>query len=363
MNIYKKYADLLVHYCLRLQKGELLYIQSTFLAEPLIREIYKIASHMGVRVEFNLQFREMNKIFIDYADENLLNTVSSRELELISTCDAYLVIRAPYNLMEDAEIDDDKRKKRAKALSPINEIYFSRISDGSMKRCLCQYPTIASAQMAGMSLEDYENFIFQSCFLHTEIPADEWKKIGQQQQNIVDYLNKCDNIRYSNEKMDISFSVKNRIWINSDGKNNMPSGEIFTSPIENSVNGEAFFDYPSIIWGHEVSGIWLKVKDGEIIDWNAEIGKQTLDKVFEIEGSRYFGEVAIATNYAIQRPTKNILFDEKIGGTIHMAVGQSYLQAGGLNKSSIHWDLIANMKNGRIEADDQLIYKNGEFLI
>lgn len=362
-DVLVKYADLLVNYCLRLKSGELLYIHSTFLAEPLIREVYKIACSRGVKVEINWQFREMNKIFMDYSSENLLTHVSTTEMDLMSTCDAYLVIRAPYNLMEDAEIPQDKRKIRSEALNQLNEIYFKRISDGSMKRCLCQYPTSAAAQMAGMSLEDYEKFVYRSCFLYDDNPAGKWIEISQFQQRIVDYLSKIDLMTFENENMKINFSVKNRTWINSDGKNNMPSGEVFTSPIEHSVNGIGYFDYPSIMWGREVAGIRLVVKDGKIIEWDAKIGKDILDKVFDIKGSRYFGEVAIATNYAIQRPTKNILFDEKIGGTVHMAVGQSYLQAGGKNKSAVHWDLIANMKKGKIYADNQLIFENGNFTI
>jgi aminopeptidase len=157
--------------------------------------------------------------------------------------------------------------------------------------------------------------------------------------------------------------VKDRIWINSDGRANMPSGEVFTAPVEDSVEGTVHFDYPSVYSGHDVKGITLKVKGGQIVEWDAEVGRSILDQVFAIDGARFFGEVAIGTNYRIQQPTRNILFDEKIGGTIHMAVGQSYLQSGGKNKSAIHWDMIANMKDGgEIWADDKLIYRDGLFL-
>lgn len=144
----------------------------------------------------------------------------------------------------------------------------------------------------------------------------------------------------------------------------MPSGEVFTGPIENSVNGVVHFNYPSIYMSKEVQDITLWVEYGEVVQWDARIGKDVLDKVFDVEGARFFGEVAIGTNYNIQRPTKNILFDEKIGGTIHMAVGQSYLFTGGKNESTVHWDMITDMKDGgKIYADDELIYENGEFII
>jgi aminopeptidase len=170
-------------------------------------------------------------------------------------------------------------------------------------------------------------------------------------------------IQYKNQHTDIRFSVKGRIWINSDGRANMPSGEVFTGPVEDSVSGVVYFDYPSVFSGHDVQGITLTVEDGQIVTWDAETGKEILDQVFAIEGARYFGEVAIGTNYKIQRATKNILFDEKIGGSIHMAVGQSYLQSGGKNQSTIHWDMIADMRNGgEILADGKVIYRNGNFL-
>jgi len=213
-------------------------------------------------------------------------------------------------------------------------------------------------------MEDYEHFVYQACNLYENDPKAAWVKVRKSQQTIVDYLNKRDMIHFKGNGTDIQFSVKGRTWINSDGKTNMPSGEVFTGPIEDSVNGVVHFAYPSIYMGHEVEGITLWVKDGKVEKWEAKKGKKLLDKVFEIKGSRYFGEVAIGTNYNIKRSTKNILFDEKIGGTIHMAVGQSYIQSGGKNESSIHWDMIADMKDGgTIHADNEKIYENGRFLI
>ena len=150
----------------------------------------------------------------------------------------------------------------------------------------------------------------------------------------------------------------------SDGKANMPSGEVFTSPVEDSVNGFVHFDYPSIYQGHEVQGITLQVEEGEVKSWKADRGQEFLDRIFDEPGARFFGEAAIGCNYGIQTPTKNILFDEKIGGTIHMAIGQSYLQAGGKNESNVHWDMISSMTNGgQIFTDGNWIYENGKFLI
>lgn len=169
---------------------------------------------------------------------------------------------------------------------------------------------------------------------------------------------------FKKERTDITFSVEGRIWMNSDGQTNMPSGEVYTAPHEDNVNGTIFFDYPSIYRGHLVQGITLHVEQGEIVSWEAKTGQALLDEVFNTEGARRFGEVAIGTNYNIQKPTGNILFDEKIGGSIHMAVGQAYYQTGGKNTSPIHWDMISDMiSEGEIWADGNLIYRNGKFLI
>ncbi len=364
MRILEKYAHLLTHYCLSIQKGERVYISSTTAAEPLVREVYKECIKAGGLVDVDLTMAEQGKIFLDHASEEQLKDVNPLKNYVISNYDAYLVIRAPFNLRENNNIDLGKSKIRSKALSPINETYFTRTANGSLKRSLCQFPTQASAQEAGMSLSEYENFVFNACKLYEEDPIEAWRKVGEYQQSIVDYLNKVDVVQYKNDKTDITFRVKDRTWINSDGKTNMPSGEVFTGPIEDSVNGIVHFDYPSIFKGKEVSNITLTVKDGEVIDGKAEIGQDLLDAILNIPGARFFGEVAIGTNYNIQTPTKNILFDEKIGGTIHMAIGQSYKQTGGSNQSSIHWDMIADMtSNGAIFADGIKIYENGKFLL
>lgn len=362
--ILQKYAHLLVHYCLELKKGEKLYITTTTLAESLLREVYRAAIRVGAHVEYQMTFSEQQKIFITEADDVQLDYVNPFKREMMETFDAYLVIRAPFNLREDQNNDSAKTARSMQANQVINQIYSERIADRSLKRCLCQFPTQASAQEAGMSLEEYEHFVYDACRLYDEDPAQSWMQVRESQQKMVDYLNKCDQIQYKNQKSDVRFSVKDRIWINSDGRNNMPSGEVFSGPIEDSVEGYIYFDYPSIYLGTEVVGIKLEIEQGQVVRWSAEKGQEVLDQVFAIEGARYFGEVAIGTNYHIQRTTKNILFDEKIGGSVHMAIGQSYKQTGGKNSSSVHWDMIADMKDGgQIWADGKLIYENGKFLI
>ena len=187
-------------------------------------------------------------------------------------------------------------------------------------------------------MKHYQDFVFNACNLFYDDPIAEWKKLSVKQQSIVDHLNKCTKVEYKGNDIDISFSTEGRIWINSDGKTNMPSGEVYTAPVEDSVNGIVRFSHPSIFMGTEVEDIRLEVKDGEVVKWDAKRGKALLDKIMDIPGARRFGEAAVGTNFNIDKFTKNILFDEKIGGTIHMGIGQSYIQTGGKNQSPIHWD-------------------------
>ena len=366
--ILEKYAKLLCHYSLELKEGERLYISTTTLAQPLVREIYREATKIGVHVEVAFSFREQSKIFFDNASESLLKLEPTFQKIALSEFDAFLKIRAPFNLNETNNIDKAKRKIRTAALAPINKIYFERTADrnapNGLKRSLCQYPTQASAQAANMSLEEYQKFVFNACHLFADDPKAEWLKVREQQQHIKEYLDKVNHIRYKADHTDISFSVEGRTWINSDGQTNMPSGEVFSGPVEDSVNGKVHFTFDSIYMGQDVKGITLWVENGEVVKWDAEAGKKVLDEVFNIPGAKFFGEVAIGTNYNIQRTTRNILFDEKIGGSVHMAVGQSYKQTGGKNQSGIHWDMITDMsESGEIYADGTLIYEKGAFII
>ena len=366
--ILKKYAHLLVHYCVELKAKEKLFISTTILAEPLVREIYAAATKVGAVVEIDFQFEGQSQIFYEYASDYLLRQPPLLKKVAMESFDAYLNIRAPYNLNATTHIDLSKKQIRSEAMAPTSKIYFERTADrslpGALKRSLCQYPTQASADAAEMTLDAYAEFVFNACHLYSDNPEAEWLKVREKQQHIKLYLDKAEKIRYKADHTDISFSVADRTWINSDGQTNMPSGEVFSGPVEDSVNGKVHFTFPSIYMGKDVRGITLWVEDGQVVKWDAEEGKDLLDAVFEIPGARYFGEVAIGTNYQIQRATRNILFDEKIGGTIHMAVGQSYKQTGGRNASSIHWDMITDMtESGEIYADDKLIYEKGKFLI
>ena len=362
--LLEKYANLLVNYCVELQPGERLLVRTTTLAEPLVREVYKKALEAGGHMEVEFEFREQHRLLYTLGNDEQLKYTPTLLKKGLENFDAYIFIRAPFNLMDETSSASDRKKIRKEALSPIYKTYSQRTATKEMKRNLCQYPTMAAAQNAKMSLEEYEKFVFNACGLFEDDPIQKWLDRRKDQQKIVDLLNQKSTIRYKRgNDVDVSFSVKDRIWINSDGQTNMPSGEVYTGPVEDSVNGKINFSLPALYMGHELEDVTLWIKDGRVEKWEAKGDVEFLDEVFEMKGARYFGEVAIGTNYDINQLTRNILFDEKIGGTIHMAIGQSYYQTGGKNESSIHWDMITDMTNGgEIYADDEMIYQNGKFI-
>jgi len=361
--ILTKYAHLLCDYCVSLKRGDKLYIRSTTLAEPLVREVYRVALQMGALPEVQLDFQGQDRLLMENGGEEQIKYVPILHEKAMESFDAYIFIKAPFNIREGQHPDSTKRSWRQEAMRSSQQNYFRRAATLDLKRTFCVYPTLAGAQEAGMSMDDYELFVYNACFLMEDDPKGSWLELKDRQQQIVDILNDCSHFRYKGNDFDISFSASGRKWINSHGTTNMPSGEVYTSPVEDSVNGEIHFTYPIIYAGEEIQGVTLWVKDGLISKWTAERGASVLDSVMEIPGARHFGEAAIGTNQRINRFTRNILFDEKIGGTVHMAIGQSYPQAGGKNESAVHLDMIAKMDNGgQIFADNQLIYENGIFL-
>jgi aminopeptidase len=363
-SILSKYAQLLVNYCVSLKEGERVLVQSTTLAEPLVREVYREILRAGGLPHIKMDFRDQNTIRLNESSPSQLEYVDPIYAAAMQDFDAYIYIRAPFYSRATQDVNPENAKLDVAAKMPYRKRYSERTATLDLKRTLCEYPTVAHAQNAGISPEAYEKFIYNACHLYDENPQACWEEVSRNQQAAVDLLNGRTKMRYLGEGIDISFSTEGRNWINSDGKTNMPSGEVYTAPVDDSVNGTIHFSYPSMFMGEEVEGITLWVKDGWVEKWEAKKGKALLDKIFSIdEGARRFGEAAIGTNMRIQTPVKNILFDEKIGGTVHMAVGQAYIQNGGTNKSAIHWDMIADMKNGgQIYADDELIYESGQFI-
>jgi len=357
----EKLAKLCVHYSVEIKPKEQVIIRGSELAFPLINEIYKecLLSDAYPLIMPNL---DVTYTFYKYAKEHQLKFVSPLYKFLYENIDVSINVWCQPNPKKLSSIDPSKIRMSAASRRELAEIFNKRAAEGKLKWVLLPYPINAQAQEAAMSLEEYEDFVYSSCLVDKEDPIAEWRKISQQQEKICEFLNQVSEIRIVGEDTDLTFNVQGRKWINSDGKRNMPSGEVFTAPLENSANGTIRFTYPGIYSGKEVEDITLTFKDGEVVKASAAKGEDLLQQILKIDGANRIGEAAIGTNYGITKFTKNMLFDEKMGGTIHIALGNSYPESGGLNKSAIHWDILKDMKTGEIYADGKLFYKNGKFL-
>lgn len=361
--MYNKYASLLTNYCLEVQKGDRVMIKSTYLAEPLLIELVKEISKAGGHPFLDIEIQNLEATLLNNSSNEQLNFVNPFSKYWTENFECFLYVRAPFQLKETQTVDPAKRQIVKEASKEIHRTYSERTGNRTLRRSLCQFPCEASAKEAGMTLEDYQKFVFDACNLYDEDPINTWKTFGKNQQSVVDFLNGKDIIQYKGKNIDITFSAKGRIWINSDGKTNMPSGEVYTAPVDDSMNGWVHFTMPSIYMGEEVENVRLEIKNGYIENWTATKGKDFLDKIFAIPGARRFGEAAVGTNYKIQQATNNILFDEKIGGTVHLAIGEAYKQCNGINESAIHWDMITDLTDGAIYADGILCYENGRFIV
>ncbi len=365
-NLWEKYAKVLVDYSVKVKKGELTIIRAgSYVAQPLIKEIYKQVLLRGGHPVVRTAVDRLNEIYIQNAtDEQLEYIDPMTELEY-DKAKNLISIGAPLNVKNMARQDSKKLSKRSAFMKKLTEKMLKRSADGDLNWVIADFPTQALAQEAKMSLDEYTDFLIKACWLHIDDPVPKWKEIGEKQEKIAEYLNSKSKIRIIGDKTDITFNVAGRIWKSCAGECNFPDGEVYTSPIEDSANGQIYFDFPQIYRGNEAQKVLLTLENGKIIDAKAEKGEEFLNAMLDMDdGSRFVGEIAIGTNEMIQDVTGNILFDEKIGGSIHMAAGASYPDTGGKNVSGLHWDLIKNMKNGgKIYADDVLIYEDGKFLI
>jgi aminopeptidase len=359
-----KLAQVLVNYSLNLQPGEKFRIRTSPLAEELSLAVYKEAILTGTHVTIQNSLAGSTEIFYKYASDAQLEHVSPITRLITETWDADLYIEAEHNTRELSAIDPSRMAMFRKANAELSKRYYERAALGEMKWSLTVYPTHAMAQEADMSLVDYQDFVYDACLLVEEDPVAAWINLGERQARYIQWLAGKDQVVIQGENVDLKFSIKGRTFENCDGKFNFPDGEIFTGPVEDSVNGHIRFSYPAIFSGQEVEDIELWFKDGRVAKETASKGQDLLTKMLDTDhGARCLGEWGIGTNYGIQRFTKNMLFDEKMGGTIHLALGSGYPETGSKNDSGIHWDMLCDMKDSEVWVDGDLLYKNGKFVI
>ncbi len=361
----QRLADLLVSYSTEVQAGEWVGILGDVNALPVLRPIYEAVIRAGGYPTLMLSDEVMTRTFLREANSDQIDWIDPVSRLYHEQADVYIRVGAPRNTRAMSNIAGKRMQQVRTAQSELLDIRLGRAAKGEFKWVGTLFPTEALAQEANMSLEEYEDFVYGACFCNKDDPAAEWRKLSEMQQKKVDWLVGKKEVVCKGENIDLTLSIEDRIFMNSDGKRNMPSGEIFTGPVEESVNGWVRFSYPSIVGGRAVSGIELKFEDGKVVEASAEQNEELLFAQLDTDArSRYLGEFAIGTNFGINKFTGSILYDEKIGGTIHMAIGKGYPETGSKNQSAVHWDMICDMRSGsEIHVDGELFYKNGAFVI
>jgi len=361
----EKLANLLVNYSVAVKQGDKVAIQGESLAEPLYKEIYARVLQAGGYPLVLVSPGGMSEIFFRYASDDQLKHVPPPTKLIYETYDVLINIGGEANTKALNNIDPARIVMRQQARADLQKTFLERSARGELRWTYALYPTNAYAQDAEMSLAEYEDFVYSACLGDIKDPVGYWKRFSARQQKIVEWLKGKNTIHVTAPETDLTFSVAGRTFINCDCHLNMPDGEVFTGPVEDSMNGHVYFSYPAIENGHEVTGVRLWFKNGKVVKAAADKNEDFLLKTLDTdEGSRRVGEFAFGTNESITRFTRQILFDEKIGGSFHTALGASYPETGGKNVSAIHWDMICDMRqNGEVTVDGQLFYKNGKFMI
>jgi aminopeptidase len=359
-----KLAQVLVRYSLSIQPGDQLYLSSNPLAEELTRAVYKEAIQAGAHVTVQNGVSGLQEIFFKYANEDQLTYISPVQKMIFDTFDATLLIGAAYNTRSLSSIDPATQKISRKASAGIMQNAMERSAKGELKWCYTVFPTNAAAQEADMSLSEYEDFVYGAGLLHLDDPVAAWKEEAKRQQRLIDWLAGKKQIVLKGSNIDLEMSVDGRSFIQAAGRENFPDGEIYTSPVEDSINGWVRYGYPAIYGGREVIDIELWFENGRVVKEAARKGQDLLTSLLDTDdGARVLGELGIGTNYGIQKFTKNMLFDEKIGGTVHLAVGSGFPECGSQNVSGLHWDMLCDMAESEIVVDGELFYKDGQVVI
>jgi aminopeptidase len=359
------WAKALVNFSVEVKPGQTVAINGGVAAEPLFRAIYREVVLAGGYPFMLPVFSGLNADLLKYGTDEQLSWISPVERFMREKADILIVVMADTNTKALSAVDPQRQTFFQRARTDLIKTYMQRSATGEMDWTLTLYPTDAYAQDADMSTTDYAEFVLNACKLNRPDPVAAWMELAAEQQRLIDWLADKDEIHLTGPGTDLTLSTKGRHWINADGRKNFPDGEIFTGPVETSVHGHVQFSYPVVHAGREIVDIRLIFENGRVTDAKAAKGEDYLIKTLDTdEGARVLGEFAFGTNYDIQRFTKNILFDEKIGGTVHMAVGAGYPESGSTNESAVHWDMICDLRDGgEVTVDGQSFMRDGKILV
>lgn len=361
----EKLADLLVNYSVEVKPEQKVLIRGESPAEPLIKAIYRKVLQAGGHPFVLVQLPGMEEIFYHYSTDRQLQFVPPPLKLLFETYDVQISIMGASNTKALSRVDPRKTVLRQQAYRELMKTVLERAAKKELSWTVTLFPTNANAQDAEMSLMEYEDFVYSACMPDMDDPIGYWRGVSAKQQKIIEWLKDKREVRVLAPETDLRLSIAGRTFINCDCHENVPDGEIFTGPVEDSVEGQVYFSYPAIYGGREVTGVRLWFEKGRVVRASAEKNEEFLLATLDTdEGSRYVGEFAIGTNTGITHFTREILFDEKIAGSFHMALGAGYPESGSRNESSVHWDMICDLRQGgEIWVDDVLLYKNGQFVL
>jgi aminopeptidase len=358
-------ARILVHYSAAVKEGDITLIQGESPAEPLALAVYEEVVKVGGLPVVELMMEGQAAAYFKYAKDAQLDWISPTAMWAAENADARIRLMAEANTRALSGVEPELQTRRQAAAKPLMETMMRRTAAGQFRWSLTLFPTNAYAGEADMSLDDYEDFFYRACLCDRDDPVQAWRDQSQETRRLAEWMEGKEEIHIEAPGTDLHLNVAGRTFVAADGRHNMPDGEFFTGPVEDSANGEVTYTYPAVYGGREVSGVKLRFKDGKIVDASAERNEDFLIKTLDTDpGARRLGELGIGTNYGIDRFTKEILLDEKIGGTIHLAVGMSYPETGGTNDSAVHWDMVCDLRQGgRITVDGEALQVDGKFAV
>jgi aminopeptidase len=358
-------ARILVGYSTAVKEGDSVTIDGESPAEPLLAAIYEEVLKAGGHPILQMSLEGQDATYYELATDRQLDWISPVSRWTAEEADVRISVGASTNPRALSGVPPERQQRRSHATGELMAKVMERSAEGSFRWCFTLFPTSAYAAEAEMSNADYENFYFAACLADGGDPLSNWEKASAETKRLAEWIEGHEEVHVTAPGTDIKLGVAGRKFIPSAGKHNMPDGEFFTGPIEDSIEGEVTFHLPAVLRGREVAGVRLRFEGGKVVDAGAERGEEYLIKLLDTdEGARSLGELGIGTNYQIDRGTREVLLDEKIGGTVHMALGRSYPETGGVNESAVHEDLVCDLRRGgRISVDGEELQVDGKFVV
>jgi aminopeptidase len=361
---HEKLAEVLIGYSTAVGSGDVVQIDAHQTATPLLREVYRRALRAGGHPSTQLIVDEAVVAQITEGSEEQLGWMPLNVRWTLEHGEVWIVLIGPENTKDLSNADPAKVARWLQAREPYNARYLERSARGEFRWVLCAYPTDATAQEASMSLSEFEDVVYKAAFLEAEDPVAAWHAFGERLDRVGTFLETTSELRLVAEDTDLTLRVDGRTWIRADGKRNMPDGEVFTGPVETSAEGPIRFSFPATMRGRQVEDVRLRFEGGEVVEATAARGEDFLRELIGMDdGARRVGEFAFGLNDAVTEYTGTLLLDEKIGGTVHVALGKSVPGTGGENVSALHWDMVCDLRRGgEVYADGELVYRDGVFL-